>query len=233
METFHKNMATFNLECLDTISTLFYEFFIRKDYDWWYQVQPNDIVVDVGASIGMFTCSALDKGAKKVYAIEPNLNLLKTTMYNATPHIANGKEVIPINCAISSDKNLVTFIHGNRDTTPIVVKTFKDILKEYNIDRIDFLKIDCEGGEYFILNEENLNFIKNNVKHIAVEVHLDFHPKGPELYMEFRDKFLVHFRDKVKFLHPSHEELTFNTDWRTRTDAFPKWWMLYICNHNI
>jgi FkbM family methyltransferase len=232
IKTFHKDMATFNLTCMDTLCTLYYEFFIRKDYDWWYTVKPGDIVVDIGANIGMFTCSALDKGAKKVYAIEPNLNLLKTTMYNAAPHIVNGREVIPINCAIASDISMVTSVHGNKDTNPVVLKTFKDIIKEYKIDRIDYLKIDCEGGEYFILNEENLEFIKNNVKHIAVEVHLDFHDKAPELYMQLRDKFLVHFKDKLQFIYPDNAKLTFETDW-LKPNNYPKGWMIYICNHNI
>ena len=236
VNTLHNNMSTQNLNCMNTINTLYHEFFIRKDYEWWYEIQPGDIVVDVGANIGMFTCLALDKGAKKVYAIEPNLELLKTTMYNATPQLVDNKEnrLTPINCAISSREDLVRYVHGDMSNQKLKIKSFKSILEEYNIDKIDFLKIDCEGGEYDILNAENLDFIKKNVKHIAVEVHLDFHKEGPARYVEFKDNFLSHF-DNIKFLSPRCAELTYKPNrlqdpWPIGWDSC---WMIYICNHSI
>ena len=234
IKTLNENMSVKGLD-LNTINTLYHEFFIRGDYDWWRPVQPGDIVVDVGANIGMFTCLALDRGAKKVYAIEPNLELLKTTIENASLHIVDKKEtpLIPINCAISSREDLVTSIHGSMTDQKLKIKSFKEILDTYNIDKIDFLKIDCEGGEYDILNTENLEFIKKNVRHIAVEVHLDFHKEGPAKFIEFRDNFLSHF-NTVRFLEPRGAELTYKS---RENEAWPiGWdgcWMIYICNHNI
>jgi FkbM family methyltransferase len=42
--------------------------------------------------------------------------------------------------------------------------TFKTFIDLYNIEKIDFLKIDCEGGEYDVFNLENFEWVKNNVK---------------------------------------------------------------------
>lgn len=233
IKTLHTNMSTFNQSEMNVLTTLFYEFFVRKDYEWWRPVQAGDIVVDVGANIGMFTCLALDNGASKVYSIEPSLELLQTTMYNAAPGLINKKEspLIPINCAIGSRKDRVRHVYGPKND--FTLKEFKDILKEYDIKKIDYLKIDCEGGEYDILNLENLDFIKNNVRHIAVEMHINFHPDGPALYDKFRDTFLPHF-PVVKFLNSRGLELTYELNkagkpWPSEEGE----WMIYICNHDI
>ena len=55
-------------------------------------------------------------------------------------------------------------------------------------------KIDCEGGEYLIFTEENVDYLKNNVKKIAGEFHLD----GAEFDNSRRDKnFFRYFRDNI------------------------------------
>ena len=51
--------------------------------------------------------------------------------------------------------------------------SFKDFIHENNISKIDFLKVDIEGGEYNIFcDEENFKFIKKNVHKIAMELHM-------------------------------------------------------------
>lgn len=242
IKTMHDKVKTKGLTSLESISTLYHEFFIRKDYEWWYRVSPGDIIVDVGACNGMFTCFALDNGAKIVYTIEPNIELLETAVINAFPHIVNKPQspVIPINCAIGDpgfSDDYKKHIHGEiTDKKEIPVITFKNFLKEYNITHIDYLKIDAEGAEYNILCEENLHFIKENVKHIAVEVHLDAFKEAPQKFINFRNNFLSHFsEDKIKYLYPEDKQKTYN-------DSFilSKWpigwggcWMIYICNKSL
>lgn len=223
---------------LNDITTQFTEFFIRRDYEWWYQVQPGDIVVDIGTCVGMFTCHALDRGAKKVYAIEPSLELLTTTMSNALPCIMNKKEspVVPINYAIGSNEKHARHVYGNVKRDEIVIKSFKEVMKEFDITHIDYLKIDCEGGEYDVLSEENLEFIKNNVKHIAVEVHLDMATEGPDIFLNFRNNFLSKFdRSKIKFMDAETESRTYDDNWiKSRQPmGWGGCWMIYICNKSL
>ena len=47
---------------INDVSSLHYSMFVSKNYDWWYEVLPDDVVVDVGASIGAFSAKALDAG---------------------------------------------------------------------------------------------------------------------------------------------------------------------------
>ncbi len=79
--------------------------------------------------------------------------------------------------------------------------SFQKLIKQYNLDRIDFLKTDCESGEYAIFNPENLIWIKQNVKKIVGEWHLG----NPELKQKFRE-----FRDTYLRLFPKH--YIFSTD---------------------
>ena len=46
--------------------------------------------------------------------------------------------------------------------------TFKEFLDDNNINKIDFLKCDCEGGEYDVFSKSNIEFLKtidNNDQH--------------------------------------------------------------------
>ena len=67
----------------------------------------------------------------------------------------------------------------------------------YGLDKIDFLKTDCEGGEYDIFNLGNYDFIKNNIRKIVGEWHLSdpYHPdvELSKKFRIFRDTFLVKF----------------------------------------
>ena len=49
--------------------------------------------------------------------------------------------------------------------------TFKEFLYENNITHIDFLKCDCEGGEYDVFQQSNIEFLKTIPK-IVTEFHM-------------------------------------------------------------
>lgn len=52
--------------------------------------------------------------------------------------------------------------------------TLQNIIDDYNIEQIDILKIDIEGGEKWILEDENtIKIIQKKVKMLLIEVHQD------------------------------------------------------------
>ena len=75
------NLLTEGLPLTD-VQTLYHEFFYRKDYQWWRDVEPNDVVVDIGACVGFFVCHALDRNAGRIVAVEPSRPHLKTLIRN-------------------------------------------------------------------------------------------------------------------------------------------------------
>lgn len=166
----------------------------EKVYDYWRSVKENDIVVDVGSSVGPFVCSSLEKKAKKIYCIEPSLSLLQVLAKNTSKYIINRVEnpLVLINKAIvDGNENNVKVFGDEKHFEGI---RFKELIDTYHIDKINFLKIDCESGEYNIFIEENMNFLLNNVEFIAMEVHLNYEGCR-EKFKNFRDNYLSQFKN--------------------------------------
>lgn len=159
-----------------------------KMYEKYVQVEEGDIVFDIGASMGIFTHSILANKPAHVFAIEPSYKEFKTLVLN-TRHA----QVTCVNKAVSSyiGEFESEYIFDNDEK--VYSTTFMQLIKDYNIQKIDFLKTDCEGGEYDIFTPENLVWIKQNVKKIVGEWHFDD-----------RDKFRA-FRDTYLRVFPNHK----------------------------
>lgn len=223
---------------LSQAATLYREFFITMEYNWWYEVLPDDIVMDIGACVGFFSALALDKGAKRVYMIEPNRNLLKTAVRNVSDYIIDDPhKVVPIHAAISADKNDTLHVFED-DGSEFPKVEFMELIEYYGLDlegqQIDFLKIDCEGAEYNILKPEHIHWFENKVRHIAVEIHLRAADDSPQKFIKFRDQFLQHFINQGK-VHTQSEFVTraISNDWAILNRDFtqvPAEFMLYITN---
>lgn len=170
------------------------EIFIDDIYQKFFKVEKDDIVFDVGASVGPFTHHVKKQNPKKVYCFEPHEQLYKTLVKNVS-----SENVVCINKCISfSDTEHTTtglfneditdcFSDQNKRTVPSI--KFSTFIKENGIQKIDFLKSDCEGGEYDIFNQENFEWIKRNVKKISGEWHLVTREQK-DLFRKFRDTYL-------------------------------------------
>ena len=164
------------------------ELFEDKIYNILYDVSEGDVVVDVGASVGPFTYSILDKKPSQVYVFEPSKTEFPTLVKNTRNH-----PVCQINKAIWDGDGMTNaigtyFFDGYVETMKF--KTFREL---YSIERIDFLKTDCEGGEYHIFNLENMEYLINNVGIIVGEWHLET-PERKEQFRQFRDVYLPMFK---------------------------------------
>lgn len=152
------------------------EIFVDRSYEKFVQVEEGDIVVDVGASVGPFTKSILDKKPKTIYCIEPdkrNLPVLKSNLKASNVKIIE-KGIGPREGYITSTSliDVNSGIEYSNKLNSIEITKFSSFIKENTIDHIDFLKLDCEGFEYDILNKENRDWILENVRKISGEFHL-------------------------------------------------------------
>lgn len=171
------------LEDYPKVKDLFFREVIKEDcYQRYFKVEEGDTVVDIGASVGIFPYKLAESKPKAIYCIEPDHNsglaLKENTKDSSFPvHLFTG--------AISKyDKRIKLSTLINPETTdfpnPLVNEnlpevqgiTFRSFCDLYGITKIDFLKTDCEGGEYVIFNETNLDWITSNVKKVAGEWHL-------------------------------------------------------------
>jgi FkbM family methyltransferase len=163
------------------------EIFEQKLYEHFFEVEENDLVVDVGSSLGPFTYSILHKKPRHVFCLEPSIKEFKTLNKNV-----RGYPVTTINKGISHIKSIIESdkLFGGENEMETI--TFKDFIENYSIDQIDFLKTDCEGGEYDIFNEENKTFILEKVKKIVGEWHLE-NSSNKKKFKIFRDNYLSIF----------------------------------------
>jgi len=164
------------------------EIFEDDAYERFFEVEEGDIVVDLGASLGPFTYKILPKNPKQCYVVEPlsyHINVLHKNVGEDNVKIIQG--------AITDKKNIEITWDGITESVPTF--SFKEFLDDNRIDRIDFLKCDCEGGEYDVFQKSNIEFLKTIPK-IVTEFHLvndeNFHECK---FRWFRDNILPKFEN--------------------------------------
>lgn len=187
----------------------------NKIYTKFFEVEENEVVFDIGASIGLFTYSILDKKPKEVHCFEPHPDLFKAMSNN----LENESNVIlnhgAFACTPEYNKPEIEldFINtfGNQNQTVPRVK-FLDYIAQKNIEKIDFIKTDCEGGEWSIFTEENHEWICNNVRKISGEFHLEFKPEWVVRFILFRDMYLKNAKSVKAFMINGDFSISDHTD---------------------
>ena len=164
----------------------FYECYIKQEYK---NIEPGDIVVDIGANLGFFSLYALRQGASISYALEPF-----TSTYEYLVKNTEGVNIKPLNLGVGLKDEIKTFVGGEitsmsrlidlenkeedaqwgkeKEKEDVKLKPFDQIVKEQGIDFIDYLKIDCEGGEVELFETIDPDYLKYKIKKIAGEIHL-------------------------------------------------------------
>ena len=151
--------------------------FCRNEYG---VIQAGWTVVDVGANIGVFTVMAMESGAGKVISFEPNEEAFQTLLRNVeengfseaveTYHRAvsssSGQTLhIPI---CSSPYNKTKSEPTSDETKAVSTISLVDALRDH--DRVDLMKLDCEGAEYQIILETD-PAVFDKIKRIRMELH--------------------------------------------------------------
>lgn len=212
-------------------------------YEPFHRVRNGDIVVDFGANIGLFPCSLHDRKPERVICLEPSYKIFGALQRNLE-HLSF--PTVALNCAISSksetkptsvlhDGVKEEWIYACEDQSEYDTKSLTDILKYLSIDRIDFLKTDCEGGEYDLFSPENYEFMTNRVRYVAGEWHISGLPNGLEKFLQFREMYLKN-RTGFRVFEPWHSKAPFSwgtpPGWKEITneimgDGFPEGFLNY------
>ena len=144
-------------------------------------INPDDVVVDIGGHLGFFSYFAICRGASKVYCFEPSEDCVKTIEDNfSSPNLIleksavsllNGEVTFYYNTNSSMQSSIYTTELGNG----IICKStnLNDYIIEKKIQKINFLKIDCEGSEYDIIESLSEEYLSNNIDKICMEYHFN------------------------------------------------------------
>jgi hypothetical protein len=152
-----------------------HEYLFMESYNWDYsetkciyemwdcKIQLDDVVVDLGANVGFFTYLAAKK-CKEVIAIEGGYECFSCLVQN-TSELQNVKY---LNASILGKSKEQTHIWSPKQN-PLNVQ-IEDVFKIFNLEKIDFLKCDIEGGEYDLFQNMDQDIL-NKINKIALETH--------------------------------------------------------------
>jgi FkbM family methyltransferase len=175
-----------------------------------FVITDTDIVIDIGAHIGLFAlfASQFCKNGK-IYCFEPvkeNFELLESNLM-----LNNIKNVIAVNAAISTNNEKIT-IYLNEDesghsmyvtgTKKIEVKSFtlQNVFDSNKLEKCNFIKIDCEGEEYKIIDSLSTPYF-DKINKICIEYH--FVDTKPELLENMIKKLKTSYSVHTRKILPS------------------------------
>lgn len=180
-----RNLLNFPLIILDVQAVdIFFEVFFENSYEKYNKIKPGDIVIDIGANIGLFTIKASQSTGKSgfIVAIEPeprnikvfNLNLKYYPDVILIPKaVGNFRGEIDLMIGTHSGSHTVNIDNdGDFFTKAIItvpIDTLDNIIKELNVKEIDFVKIDVEGGELEVL--KGAVNVLNRIKFLAIAAY--------------------------------------------------------------
>lgn len=187
------NMDDYYKGIFDGNNYQWYEMFNHYVYDdlgcdyerYGCYIKEGDVVLDLGGNIGVFAHRAETRGASKVISFEPitpTFNCLiknrgpKTLVYKNAVGGKNGFTTFRIHTdfthiggGTSDDQDLLLnerqIIHSER----VIIIGINEIFENL-VEKIDFMKIDIEGGEVNVLENISDNNLKS-LRCLAAEFH--------------------------------------------------------------
>lgn len=182
-------------DCTMASHRMFGETWYDHDYDIPQRpLRADDVVLDIGANQGFYTCYAAQQGAR-VYAFEPTPRSFQTLSHNV--------QINGLKAAVTAEQWAVagydgtvelmtsdqlgggmnttqpTFAHQvnlqvqQKITVPCV--SLPAILQRYNLEKIRCCKLDCEGSELEILRSLEMEHLEK-IESFVIEYHLEAYP---------------------------------------------------------
>lgn len=168
------------------------EFVLDEVYERFNRVKDGDLVLDIGANIGLFPLMLRFRKPAHVYCVEPGDGLFEVLRKN-TKEVPFPITYCHYGIGATTGEKVITpddWIYGEHGAPTFKTKAFKDFLNEHDIRHVHFMKIDCEGGEYDIFTEENYEFLTKHVDYIAGEWHMGGMKNGVEKFIRFKNLYL-------------------------------------------
>lgn len=153
---------------------------LRLDYD----LSPDSVVFDVGGYRGEWSQEIYNRYHCNIFIFEP----VNAFSQNISKRFINEKKVRIVSSGLGVG-NLSTVISLDDDGSSLYtlgenIETIQiidacDFIKENNIDVIDLMKLNIEGGEYDLLDHLIQSGMVKNIKNIQIQFH-DFVPNAKE-----------------------------------------------------
>lgn len=160
---------------------------VQEEVLWdWPDIDENSIIFEVGGYGGAFTEQMIQRYQPHIYFFEPSPRALEF----AKQRLGNYPKIAMYNFGLG-DKN-GTFAFGNdaqlggsflTKAGPVIQAEMVDIaefIAEYNIQHIDMMQVNIEGGEYYLLPYLINTGIIKTIRRLLIHWHTnpDLHSYG-------------------------------------------------------
>ena len=139
-----------------------------------FEIAYSDVVVDLGANAGVFTTLAAIRG-KRVIAVEAQSGFIRIIESNLEDNRCRDKVSVALGL-IGAGSGL--FRDGSErkkashwGDEPLRL-SLCEIIERYELEQIDFLKVDIEGSEFDLMSDAG-GWL-SRVRRMAMEIHLQY-----------------------------------------------------------
>lgn len=134
----------------------------------FFKIEEGDVFVDLGANIGMSATYAELKNASKIYALEPDPYIYECLIKN------KGNNWVCVNAGVSDHDGVFEMGYWPDTNNKFIAEciTLDSFINLYNIEHIDYLKIDIEGSEYDVIKSVSQD-TWDKINKIFIEYHED------------------------------------------------------------
>lgn len=192
----------------------------------FYKPKKGDTVLDIGAGLGeeVVVYSNAVGSSGRVVAVEANPDVCKVLKNIIELNKILNVEVLnialnPILEVVTINAEVESYLSGSLQRTEASVEGFEveginlsEIMKKYKIEVVDLLKVNIEGAERFLADENRFDIFEN-IKNIAISCH-DFRYRKEGLEF-FRTKELISafFQDRGYQINSQSTGIEYVDDW--------------------
>jgi FkbM family methyltransferase len=152
-------------------------------------IKDTDVVIDIGSWAGPLTIYAAHL-ASFVHSIDPDPVIFKQLVHNVNLNQQISNKVKCHNIAIwnssstqalfsrnvfgDSASSLIQRTRDGNDKTIVQTISFKEFLENEKTEKADFIKMDIEGAEFFILPSIQEELFKLNFPTLLISFHAEY-----------------------------------------------------------
>jgi FkbM family methyltransferase len=176
-----KNGIEYHVRAKTMDRSIIKEVWMQNIYDQHdIRVEDGDTVIDIGGHIGVFSVyAAFHNPSGKVYAFEPfsenfkklaeHKKINNLEVHNKGISDRDGKQTLFLSPDNNTGGHSLHLKQQSERTAEIETTTLTGFCEANKIEKIDFLKLDCEGAEFDIVKSNEA--ILNIVDKVIMECH--------------------------------------------------------------